>query len=182
MRAHDDNRNAPGTGGLHNSAVTNRGEPPSSGAGKREGMPTETRQGKVRKLFRRLIRWGGVVAILVALALLFWLRGALYDRFVRFPRQEAAWTALRAQRQPVTENAGWREFRGILHSHSKLSHDCEVPFEEILRVLKATGIDFICLSDHCTAGRADFHAQWRGLHEGKLFIPLRIAEGIPMPI
>ncbi len=43
--------------------------------------------------------------------------------------------------------------------------------EEILRVLKVDKLDFICLSDHCTAGRADFDLQWRGVHDGKLFIP-----------
>ena len=111
------------------------------------------------------------MAIVLGLATLVWLRGALYHRFVRFPREEAAWAALRGQHQPVAENVGWAEYRGILHSHSRLSHDCEVPFEEILGVLKTTGLDFICLSDHCVEGRADFGLQWRGLHEGKLFIP-----------
>jgi hypothetical protein len=90
---------------------------------------------------------------------------------VLFPRQEAAWQTLRSQRQPVTENAGWQEYRGILHNHSHLSHDSEVPFEHILAVLQAAQLDFICLSDHCVEGRADFSTQWRGLHDGKLFIP-----------
>ena len=71
----------------------------------------------------------------------------------------------------MVDNAGWREFRGILHSHSEISHDCEVPSREILRVLQETQLDFICLSDHCPEGRADFNLQWRGLHGGKLFIP-----------
>jgi len=108
---------------------------------------------------------------LLCLALLFWFRGALYNRWYAFPKQESAWKALRAQRVAVTNDAGWKEFRGILHSHSELSHDSEVPFAEILRVLKAANLDFICLSDHCTDGRADFDSQWRGLHDGKLFIP-----------
>jgi len=99
------------------------------------------------------------------------MRGALYNRFVRFPREESAWKSLRAERQPVSENGPWHEYRGILHSHSSLSHDCSVSFEKILRVLKETGIDFICLSDHCANGRADFNSQWRGLHDGKLFVP-----------
>lgn len=111
--------------------------------------------------------------------LLFWLRGALYHRFIGFPREEAAWTALRAQRQPVADTSGWKEYRGILHNHSKLSHDSEVPFEEILRALKTDALDFICLSDHCVEGRADFDSQWRGMHEGKLFIPgFEMKEGI----
>jgi len=99
------------------------------------------------------------------------MRDALYNRLVRFPNEEASWQAIRAQLRPVPENAGWVEYRGIMHTHSILSHDCEVPFEEILRVLKTTKLDFICLSDHCNEGRADFSAQWRGLHDGKLFVP-----------
>ncbi len=124
---------------------------------------------------RKVLRWTGrvvaLVFLLIALGALFWLRDALYNHYVRFPREVAALAALRAERQPVTERTLWNEYRGILHSHSLLSHDCEVPFSEILRVLKVTDRDFICLSDHCTEGRADFSAQWRGLHDGKLFIP-----------
>jgi hypothetical protein len=56
-----------------------------------------------------------------------------------------------------------------------------VPFEEILRVLQVTGIDFICLSDHCDEGRADFSRQWRGLHDGKLFVPGYEMKGGFMP-
>jgi hypothetical protein len=124
-----------------------------------------------RVWLRWLFRIVGAFVLLVTILLLFWLRGALYHRFVLFPREEAAWRTIRAQRQPVTDNAGWSEYRGILHSHSKYSHDSQVPFEEILRVLKLDRLDFICLSDHCIAGRADFDLQWRGVHEGKLFIP-----------
>jgi hypothetical protein len=109
--------------------------------------------------------------VVVVLVVAFWMRRALYDRWVHFPREESAWKALRAQREPVPPMGTWQEYRGILHSHSKYSHDCEVSFEEILQVLKQTRIDFICLSDHCIEGRADFDLQWRGLHEGKLFIP-----------
>ena len=135
--------------------------------------------GKKRLWLRRSLRFAGAAVILLGLVLLFWLRGALYNRFVRFPREEAAWQTLRAQRQPVADNAGWNEYRGILHSHSKYSHDSEVPFEEILRALQSARLDFICLSDHPIAGRADFDLQWRGLHEGKLFIPgFEMKEGI----
>jgi hypothetical protein len=129
-----------------------------------------------------MTRWFLVVVILGAVLAAFWMRRAIHNHFVRFPRQEAAWRALRAQRQPVPDDATWHEYRGIMHSHSHLSHDCEVSFEEILRVLKVTGIDFICLSDHCVDGAANFDLQWRGLHEGKLFIPgFEMKEGI-MPI
>ncbi len=134
---------------------------------------------RTRLWLRWTVRISAAALLLLALAILFWLRVGIYDRFIRFPREEAAWQAIRAQRQPVPDNAGWREFRGILHSHSFHSHDSEVPFEEILNVLKTTGIDFICLSDHCVEGRADFDLQWRGLHDGKLFIPgFEMKEGI----
>ncbi len=125
--------------------------------------------------FRQWLRWlaklVGWLLVLVAVLILFWLRGALYHHFIRFPREEAAWQAIRAQRLVVTINEAWSEYRGILHSHSKLSHDSEVPFEEILRAMKTAKLDFICMSDHCVDGRADFDVQWHGFHDGKLFIP-----------
>ena len=127
--------------------------------------------GRTRRCLRWLLRFTGAATLLLGVALLFWLRGALYDHFVHFPREEAAWRAIRAQRQPVPGIADWTEYRGILHSHSKYSHDCEVPFENILRAMQIAGLDFICMSDHPIQGRADFDLQWRGLHEGKLFIP-----------
>lgn len=124
-----------------------------------------------RRWLGRTLRWGTYLVILLGLVVIFWLRVALYDHFVRFPREAAAWQELRAERQAVTNDAGWTEYRGILHSHSHLSHDSEMSFEAILQALDVAGLDFIGLSDHCTDGRADFNAQWRGLHGGKLFIP-----------
>jgi hypothetical protein len=143
-------------------------------------MQDDRRQrSKRRRWIRLVLRIGAAAALLVLIVLLFWFRAALYNRFVRFPREAAAWQALRAQRQAVPEDPVWREYRGILHSHSKHSHDSEVPFEEILRVLKSARLDFICLSDHCVEGRADFSLQWRGMHDGKLFVPgFEMKEGI----
>lgn len=124
-----------------------------------------------RRWLRRLVRLACWALCLAAVVLLFVFRGALYNRLVRFPQEAAAWKTLAEQRQPVTEDAGWREYRGILHSHSMHSHDSEVTFEAILEAMKVARLDFICLSDHCVEGRADFDLQWRGLHEGKLFVP-----------
>jgi len=134
-------------------------------------MQTETRPGKIRFLIRWFVRLALLVVILATLAALYWLRGGIYNRCVRFPREEAAWQALRAQRKPVPDETGWTEYRGILHSHSHFSHDSEVPFEDILRAMKTARLDFICLSDHCVEGRADFGIQWRGIHDGRLFVP-----------
>lgn len=124
-----------------------------------------------RRWLCRLGRFFFWAALVLFLGLLFWFRGALYNRFVRFPREAAAWEEIRAQHQPVTETAGWSEYRGVLHSHSHLSHDSEVSFADILKAMHAAKLDFIGLSDHAVEGRADFDWQWRGLREGKLFIP-----------
>ncbi|MFM9080199.1 MAG: hypothetical protein ACKOTE_08725 [Opitutaceae bacterium] len=127
-------------------------------------------------LWRRCLRTLGLVvafaAGLIVAALVVWSAPAIHRRLVVFPREEAAWAELRARRQPVPEDAGWREFRGVMHSHSELSHDSEVPFPDILRAMETAGLDFIVLSDHpLPDGRASFDAQWRGLHGGRLFIP-----------
>ena len=134
-------------------------------------MQARARPGKLRILLRRFIKLTVWLAVVAAVLVLFWLRSALYNRFVRFPRDEAAWQLIRSKHQMVTNNAGWNEYRGILHAHSEHSHDSEMPFEEILRAITVAKLDFICLSDHCVDGRADFDLQWRGMHGGKLFIP-----------
>ena len=145
-------------------------------------MTGGNRKREKRTWLRRVVRLAGVLVVLVVVVCLFWLRGALYNRLVRFPREEAAWRAIRAQRQPVADDAGWTEYRGILHNHSHLSHDSEVSFEDILKALDTAKLDFICLSDHPIEGRADFALQWRGLHGGKLFIPgFEMRDGI-MPV
>ena len=111
-----------------------------------------------------------MVALLV-LAVLVWLRVGLYHRFILFPREERAWQEIRAQRQAVAPDTNWIQYRGILHSHSHFSHDSEVSFEHILDALQVAHLDFICMSDHPIHSLADFSWQWRGLHQGKLFIP-----------
>ena len=135
------------------------------------GESTTMKTVRKRSWLRRTLKLAGLLMLLLALLVVFWLRGALYTHFVRYPQEEAAWRAIRAERQPVADTAGWNEYRGILHSHSHFSHDSEVPFEKILEALNVAKLDFICLSDHCVDGRGDFTWQWRGLHDGKLVIP-----------
>ena len=135
-------------------------------------MQDDNTSGKKRTWLRRagkLVGWG---VVLLAVGLLFWLRGALYHRFVKFPREETAWQTLRAQRQHIPNQSAWNEYRGILHSHSKLSHDSEVPFEEdpARPQDRPAGLHLPQRSPHRRAV-ADFSLQWRGVHDGKLFIP-----------
>lgn len=127
-------------------------------------------RGRIRHTLRRVTRWGCLGCLLLGLVFLLWFCGAMYHHWIGFPRDVRAVAAMRAAREPICSPGPWREFRGVMHSHSEMSHDCEVPFPEILRALQDSGRDFICMSDHPDRGRADFGAQWRGLHGGKLFI------------
>jgi hypothetical protein len=65
-----------------------------------------------------------------------------------------------------------RDFRGIIHCHSKYSHDSQGTYEEILAAAKAAKIDFICMTDHPPKGDPGLSLRegWSGLHDGVLFI------------
>ena len=128
-----------------------------------------------RRVVRFILRWTfRLAAAIIVVALVIFLvvfRTALYNRFVHFPKQAAAWAALAQQRREVPPPQGWQEFRGVFHSHSHFSHDSEVEFADILAAAHDAKIDFIFMSDHCVDGKADYSLQWRGLHDGVLFAP-----------
>lgn len=126
------------------------------------------------KKLLKIVRWcTGAILLLIfvsafALAILF--RDSLGRRFIEFPNQAEAWQNLQAQRIEPTLVTEWTEFRGCLHSHSLLSHDSEVPFEEVLAAAKEADIDFLFMSDHCAMGMGDFSRGWKGDHDGVLFV------------
>ena len=133
---------------------------------------------------RWIVRLVFVLLLILFVAFLVVFRGALYNRFIAFPRQDAAWLAIRAERNSETlpYSIAWNRYKGTAHNHSEFSHDSEVPFERILEVLKEAGHDFIAMSDHCLeGGRADYGVQWRGIRDGKLFIPGYEMKGGFMP-
>ncbi|MSU63009.1 MAG: hypothetical protein EXS31_11555 [Pedosphaera sp.] len=134
-------------------------------------MQRDCRPGSRLRWLRRLATVVVLGLLVVLLVVAFWLRDALYNHFIHYPREEEAWQTIRAVREPVTDNAGWNEYRGILHSHSHFSHDSEMSFENIQEAMSVANLDFICLSDHCVQGLGNFSWQWRGLHDGRLFIP-----------
>ena len=133
------------------------------------------KKSRIRRATRFTFRWGlriGLAFVLLAIvAFLVVFRGALYHRFVQFPREADGWVYLRNSRQEIAPPTGWHEYRGVFHSHSLYSHDSEVEFPEILAAAKEAGIDFIFMTDHCVEGKADYSLQWRGLHDGVLFAP-----------
>jgi len=65
-----------------------------------------------------------------------------------------------------------RDYRGIIHCHSKYSHDSQGTYEEILAAAKAAKVDFICMTDHPPAGDKGLPLRegWTGIHDGVLFI------------
>jgi len=65
-----------------------------------------------------------------------------------------------------------RDYRGIIHCHSKYSHDSQGTYEEILAAAKAAKVDFICMTDHPPSGDKGLPLRegWRGIHDGVLFI------------
>lgn len=94
----------------------------------------------------------------------------LYNRYYVYPRQAATWAAYNAQRQPVSLQTGWTEYRGVMHSHSELSHDSEVTFAEIVEAMHIAKSQFIFMTDHFVDGKADYSLGWKGLHDGVLFV------------
>lgn len=124
----------------------------------------------LRRLFRLVFRLAVVAVVLIITVLAVVWRGAIYNRFVRFPQEAAAWESIRATRVPVTLDDGWGEFRGNCHSHCYISHDSDVPFETILGALQQADHDFIFMTDHAVDNIADYSIQWKGLHDGKLFV------------
>jgi hypothetical protein len=127
-----------------------------------------------RGCFRSGLVWvARVVVVLALIAVVVFgvvFRKPLYNRFVRFPRQQKAWDSIRAKRVAPTLRYSWKEYRGVMHSHTELSHDSMVSPDEILGVLKKCDLDFIFTSDHCDNNLADYSKGWKGLHDGKLFV------------
>lgn len=136
----------------------------------------EERQGCLRRLIKWAVRLTVFLVVLGAGIFAFVFREPLYNRFHYFPKVEAAWEAIRAQYEPVTLDDGWTEFRGVCHSHSELSHDSQVTSAEMIQAAHTAGISFICMSDHCVEGKADYRLGLKGLHDGVLFV-----RGFEMP-
>jgi len=65
-----------------------------------------------------------------------------------------------------------RDFRGIIHCHSKYSHDSKGTYQEILAAAKSAKVDFICMTDHPPSGDQGLPLRegWTGIHDGVLFI------------
>lgn len=124
----------------------------------------------IRRLFRWVVRFAVLDVVLLLGAFLGGFAPQLYHHFWLFPKQAAAWKELAAQRTPVALKTGWNEYRGVMHSHSHISHDSEVQFPEIVDALHKAQCQFIFMSDHPVDGKLDYSLGWKGIHDGILFV------------
>ncbi len=133
-------------------------------------MSNPKRKGCVWFCLRWTFRLGAAVVLLLLLAFGVVFRNALYDRFYLFPKQAEAVARIGADRVEPKYKVDWNEYRGVLHSHSLLSHDSAATQPEIIAALKKDKVDFICMTDHYNEGKADYSLGWNGVYEGILFI------------
>ena len=61
-----------------------------------------------------------------------------------------ALAALRASRTPLALLEGYREFRGVIHAHTRLSHDSHGTPAEILSAASDAKLNFLVTTDHYT--------------------------------
>jgi hypothetical protein len=123
---------------------------------------------------RFILRWFLPLA-LVLLVLLFgsfcgYFAPQIYHHFWLFPKQAEVWKERAAERVPVTLKTGLNEYRGVMHSHSEVSHDSEATPKEIAAALKVANCQFICMSDHYVDDKADYSLGQKGIIDGILFI------------
>jgi len=79
--------------------------------------------------------------------------------------------ALRAALQPVALDTGYKDFRAVMHAHSRLSHDSRGTPEEILDAAKRTGTRLVMMTEHPDPKFDWFKEGLSGLKEGVLFVP-----------
>ncbi|MBI3609548.1 MAG: PHP domain-containing protein [Nitrospirae bacterium] len=63
-------------------------------------------------------------------------------------RQKDAIEALQKTRRPIPPLAGYRDFPGVVHVHSLLSHDSRGTMDEIIEGAKQAGLSFVVMTDH----------------------------------
>jgi len=71
--------------------------------------------------------------------------------------------------QEVELDDGYEDFKGVVHSHSYLSHDSEGSIEQIVRCAREAGVHFIFMTDHPDPKGRIFTEGARGEHDGVFF-------------
>lgn len=81
--------------------------------------------------------------------------GSLWPAFAYSPRSSLqavreALEALRSQRRSLPAVDGFTEFRGVIHTHTGLSHDSGGTMAEILTAAQVARLSFLIITDHYT--------------------------------
>jgi hypothetical protein len=105
---------------------------------------------RLLKRFRRPAAIVGVIILLLGLWIAPWLT---------VPRLTAA---------PLAPLPGYHDYAGVLHVHSKYSHDSTGTVTEILQAARRQNLRFVLLADHKNFGAAG--DGWEGWHEGVLLL------------
>jgi hypothetical protein len=82
-----------------------------------------------------------------------------------------------AERHSVSLRTGYTDYRAVLHAHAEDSEHTGGTRPELLAAAKSTGVNIVMLSDHVREGRDFISDNWRGMHDGVLFIPGAESEG-----
>ena len=86
-----------------------------------------------------------------------------------------ALAALRTQLVAPPPLEGYREFRGVVHAHTGLSHDSTGTAEQILEAARLAQLDFLVTTDHYTP--RIFTEGLQGVHDSIL-----IVRGVELPL
>jgi hypothetical protein len=116
--------------------------------------------------------WLLVPSLLIFL-LAAWQAPFAWRRFHVYPRTRAALEALEHSRiPPASRSDGLLDLRGVIHSHSWLSHDSTGTPDEIVRAAQAARVDFVVMTDHYgwINDSAVVTKALRGEHGGVLFM------------
>lgn len=128
-----------------------------------------SRKLKLKKVLRR-VTWVLCLTFVIALLL---QSPYLYHRYYLYPRIESALEVIRQTRRDLPRrDDGLMDLRGVMHSHSYLSHDSEGRPPEIAAAARRAGLDFILMTDHYAGpqNQAAINEGVRGELDGVLFV------------
>lgn len=121
-----------------------------------------------------------LVKVLLALAVVAAVSQApfAYRRY-QLGRLDATIRGLNASRA-VPDDAGFADYRGVVHVHSFLGGHSAGRFEEIVAGARANGLAFVVMTEHPSPHFDTRAATLRGAHDGVLFVPgSETSEGSP---
>ena len=118
---------------------------------------------KAFKLFKYLLI-GGIILLIVLI--LIKISPALWNKWVTYPRLEAARAALWKKYQEPSQIIPLNAYNGVVHAHTFWSHDSRGLLPEILDGAKQADLKFIFQSDHKRYQLDSFPRGYQGVYDG----------------